>query len=73
MPKIYRIKGKIVGKDEPMVFTKEYKAMKEEDAIEKIYSEIGSKHNVKRASIKIIEVSEISADEVQDPILQAVL
>ena len=73
MPKIFRIKGKIVGKDEPMVFTKEYKAMKEEDAIEKIYSEIGSKHHVKRTSIKIVEVSEISADEVQDPILQAVL
>ena len=73
MPKIFRIKGKIVGKDEPMVFTKEYKAMKEEDAIEKIYSEIGSKHHVKRTSIKIVEVSEISVDEVQDPILQAVL
>jgi large subunit ribosomal protein LX len=47
--------------------------MKEEDAIEKIYSEIGSKHHVKRTSIKIVEVSEISVDEVQDPILQAVL
>ncbi len=73
MPKIYRIKGEVLGKDEPMVFTKEYKVMKEEDAIEKIYLEIGSKHRVKRTLIKILSVEEITADEVQDPILQAIL
>ena len=73
MAKIFRIKGKVVGKEEPMVFTKEYKAMKEEDALELIYSDIGSKHHVKRSLIKIEEVKEISKDEITDPILQKIV
>jgi large subunit ribosomal protein LX len=40
MAKIVRIKGEIVGKDEPMVFTKEYNVVKENDALETMYSEI---------------------------------
>ena len=73
MAKIFRVKGKVVGKEEPMVFTKEYKAMKEEDVLELIYSDIGSKHHVKRSLIKIEEVKEISEDEITDPILQKIV
>ncbi len=73
MAKIYRVKGKIMGKEEPMIFTKEYKAMKEEDVLESIYSDIGSRHHVKRTLIKIEEIKEISEDEITDPVLQKIV
>jgi large subunit ribosomal protein LX len=73
MVKIFRIKGEILGKDEPMIFTKEYRALKEEDALELLYSEVGSRHHVRRRMIKIHEVKEISEDEVTDPILKKML
>ncbi|WP_459201600.1 50S ribosomal protein L18Ae [Methanococcus sp. CF] len=73
MAKIIRIKGEILGKDEPMVFTKEYNVLKEDDALETMYSEMGSKHAVKRAYINVLEVSEISEEDVQSPILKKTL
>ncbi|EHP86600.1 50S ribosomal protein L18Ae [Methanotorris formicicus] len=73
MIKVFRIKGEIVDKDEPMVFTKEYRALKEEDALELLYSEIGSKHGVRRRMIKVHEVEEISEDEITDPILKKMI
>ena len=73
MAKIVRIKGEIIGKDEPMVFTKEYNVVKEDDALETMYSEMGSKHAVKRANIKVVEISEISVEEIQSPILKKTL
>ncbi|MCQ2976815.1 MAG: 50S ribosomal protein L18Ae [archaeon] len=71
--KIYRVKGKFVMGSEVQVFTKEYRAVKEEDIYEKIYSVFGSKHRIKRNQIKIESIEEISADEVEDPIVKAIL
>ena len=71
--KIYRVKGNFVMGSEVQVFTKEYKAFKEEDIYEKIYSVFGSKHGIKKNQIKIEYVEEISADEVEDPIVKAIL
>ena len=71
--KIYRVKGKFVMGSEVQVFTKEYRAIKEEDIYEKIYSVFGSKHRIKRNQIKIESIEEISADEVEDPIVKAIL
>ncbi|HIQ39358.1 MAG TPA: 50S ribosomal protein L18a [Methanothermococcus okinawensis] len=73
MIKIYRISGRILGKDEPMFFRKEYRALKKEDALEYLYSEMGSKHHVKRTLIKIEKIEEISEDEVTDPVLQSII
>jgi len=73
MIKIYRITGRIEGKEEPMFFRKEYRALKKEDAIEYLYSEMGSKHHVKRTLIKIEKIEEISEDEVTDPVIQTLL
>lgn len=71
--KIYRIKGKFVLGEEVQKFTKEIKAFKEEDIYEKIYSIFGSKHSLNRKQVKIDDITEISADEVVDPILKAIL
>jgi len=42
------------------------RAVKEEDAIEKIYSELGSRHKLKRYHIRIDEVREVPLEEVED-------
>ena len=34
---------------------------------------MGSRHSVKRANLKVIEVSEISAEDVQSPIVRKTL
>lgn len=42
------------------------RAVKPKDAIEKVYSDLGSRHKLKRYHIKIKEVKEVSLDEVDD-------
>lgn len=71
--KIYRIKGKLLDVDKTKVFTREMKGIKEEDIKEKLYSEFGSKHRLNRDQIVFDEITEISADEVTDPIVQSLL
>lgn len=71
--KIYRVKGKFVNGEQIQEFTEEYKAFKESDIYEKIYSIFGSKHGINQNQINIEEIKEISADEVEDPILKAIV
>jgi len=71
--KIFRIKRKFMMGKSFKPFTKELKAIKEEDIQEKIYSDFGSKHGIKRNKIIIEEIKEISEDEVQDPIIKALI
>ena len=71
--KIYRVKGKLLDVDKTKKFTRELKAIKEEDVKEKLYSEFGSKHRLNRDKIVFDEITEISADEVTDPIVQSLL
>ena len=71
--KIFRITGKFMMGDNYQPFTKELKAIKEEDIYEKIYSEFGSKHHLNRNQINIESIDEISAEEVQDPIIKAMV
>jgi len=68
--KIFRITGQILKKGEPMLFRKEYKALKPEDALEILYSEFGGRYKVKRTKIKILNVEEISPEDVTDPVLK---
>ena len=68
--KVFRIYGyMLIGHDsvpEWRKFVKEIRALKLEHALEKLYSELGSKHKVKRAHIKILKVEEISPDQAID-------
>lgn len=70
--KIYRIHGKFVAGDGFKVFTKELKAITENDIYEKIYSEFGSKHGINRNQIKLEKIEEISVDEITDPLIKAI-
>jgi large subunit ribosomal protein LX len=69
--KIFRIQGKFIMGDRFKPFTRELKAISEDDIKEKIYSEFGSKHHIGRNQIRIEKIQEISAQEVQDPLIKA--
>ncbi|MFB0514683.1 MAG: 50S ribosomal protein L18Ae [Candidatus Bathyarchaeia archaeon] len=68
--KVFRITGKIDKPNWKTNFRKEVRALKPEDAVEKIYKEIGSKHRAKRFQIKILEVKEIPPEDVTNPIIK---
>jgi len=68
--KVFRIAGKINKPNWKTNFKKEVRALKPEDAVEKIYKELGSKHRAKRFQIKILEVKEIPPEEVTNPIIK---
>jgi len=68
--KVFKVTGEINKPKLKTPFTKEILAEKSEHAVEKVYSEIGSKHRVKRCHMKISKVEEISTDEIANPILK---
>lgn len=68
--KLYQVKGYFIkGKDKiPLTF--ECRALKETDALEKAYSEIGSRHRVKRDRIFIDKktgIKTIPMEEGREP------
>jgi len=68
--KVFRVTGEIRKPNLKTSFRKEIIADKPEHAVEKVYTEIGSKHRVKRVHIKIINVEEVSPDKIENPILK---
>ena len=71
--KIFRIQGKFMMGNRYKSFTKELKAIDEKDIRERIYSDFGSKHGIKRNKIIIEEIKEISKDEVNDSIVKSLI
>ncbi len=65
--KIYRIEGvMLISHDKYPTwqrFVKEVRALNEKQAIEKVYSILGSNHKLKRHHIKIEKISEITPEE----------
>lgn len=56
--KTFVIEGRIKKGLSTIEFRKEIKALKVEHALEKIYSEFGSRHKAKRTEIKIVKIKE---------------
>jgi len=73
--KIYRVSGKMLIRHDRLPtwqkFSIEVRALKPEDAIEKVLSELGSRHKLRRRHIRIEEVKEISLEEVTNPQVRA--
>jgi len=63
--KVFRVTGEIRKPNLKTGFRKEVRALKPEDAVEKIYMELGSKHRAKRFQIKIVKVEEIRPEEIE--------
>jgi len=68
--KVFRVTGKIDKPNWQTDFRKEVRALKPEQAVERIYKEMGSKHRAKRFQIKILKVEEIGLDEITDPVVR---
>ncbi len=64
--KIFRISGKFRMGENLQIFTKEFRAVSEESVIEKLYTDLGSKHKVKRNRIIIDEIKEIKPEEAEN-------
>ncbi|MFP3171216.1 MAG: 50S ribosomal protein L18Ae [Sulfolobaceae archaeon] len=47
-------------------FVKYIRALNEKQALEKIYSDFGSKNKIKRYNIRIEEISEVKPEEIDD-------
>lgn len=71
--KIIRVRGWFKQGPHRQRFTRELLALSREHALERIYSDIGSKHKVKRNLIHIEEVVEVKPEEVKDPRVLAML
>jgi large subunit ribosomal protein LX len=68
--KVFRVSGEIRKPNFQTEFRKEVRALKPEDAVEKVYMELGSKHRVKRFQIRISQVEEINAEEIESVLIR---
>jgi large subunit ribosomal protein LX len=73
MSKIWRASGAYKKKKRNFIFSRELLAEKESHVREKILSELGSRHRVRRREIEITEIKEIKPEEVQNLDLRKVL
>lgn len=68
--KVFRVTGEINKPNYQTNFRKEIRALKSEQAVEKVYKEIGSRHRAKRFQIKIMKVEEISPEEIESLVIK---
>jgi len=68
--KVFRVIGKIRKPNFKTDFRKEVRALKPEDAVEKVYMLLGSKHRVKRFQMTISKVEEIAPEEIENIIMK---
>lgn len=71
--KVWRAVGKYRKNKRTFTFTKELIALKESHARERIFSDLGSRHRVKRRDIEISKVIEIKPEEVVSLKLRTIL
>jgi len=71
--KVFRVTGEINKPNLATTFAKEILAEKSEHAIEKVYTELGSRHRVKRFHIKINSSIEVPTDEIENEILKKII
>jgi large subunit ribosomal protein LX len=71
--KVYRVTGWFKQGLYSQKFRRELLALTKEQALERIYSELGSRHKLKRNQINIDDVAEIKVEEVTDPRILAML
>jgi len=67
---VFRVTGEIVKPNLRTTFKKEVRALKPENAKEKVYMELGSKHRAKHFQIKIFKIEEISPEEIESPLIK---
>lgn len=71
--KVFRVIGEICKPNWKTSFRKEVIAVKPEHAVERVYSELGSKHRIKRFQIKIGKVEEVALNDIEDPLIRKIV
>ena len=71
--KVWRATGEYRKKKRKFLFSKEMIAARETHVRERVMSELGSRHRVKRKEIEIREIKEIKPEEVQNLELRRIL
>ena len=71
--KVFRVMGEIQKPNLKTPFRKEVLAVKPEHAVEKVYTELGSRHRVKRFHIKISKVEEVALQDIEDPLIRKIM
>lgn len=74
LAKTFRVKGYMLISHDRLptwqAFTKDVRAVDEKDALEKIYSILGSKHKLKKYHIRIESITEIRPEESKDQVVR---
>ena len=68
--KVFRVIGEIKKPNFETEFRKEVRALNPEDAVEKVYTLLGSKHRVKRYQMNISKVEELKPEEIEDVLVK---
>lgn len=68
--KIYRIEGRFLMGKIWQPFSKEVIGNDENEAKERLFSILGSRHRVKRRMIKVEAIREVSKEEIEDPVIK---
>jgi len=71
--KIFRISGSYKQRRETTMFSREFLATTEENAKDKLFSQIGSKNRIKRGQIKIQSIKSVSFADVTDPLIEKII
>jgi len=68
--KVYRVEGKFLMGKIWQPFSKEIIGNDENEARERLFSILGSRHRVKRRMIKIDSIREVNKEEIGDPVVK---
>ena len=71
--KIFRISGSFKKRRETTSFSREFLALTEENARDKLFSQLGSKNRIKRGQIKIQSVTQVPFADVTDPLIEKII
>ena len=63
--KTFRIKGEVKKPRTTIPFAVELRATKEQDAIDTVYTDMGSRHKARRLEIKLVKIEELKTSETE--------
>lgn len=63
--KTFRITGEVKKPRTMIPFAIELRATKEQEAIERVYTEMGSRHKARRLEIKLEKIEELKTSEME--------
>jgi large subunit ribosomal protein LX len=74
--KVYRVAGLALFSPDKLrrwqKFTIEVRAVRKEEAVERVLSELGSRHKLKRSHIKIVSVEEAEVGEARSKLVREI-